>query len=682
ACRQKKIDAVAEVVQSSDIYAVNAPSLPEDINITAEEIQAALHRLRLYNRYDDTLLIIYAATASGAPLKIYGGCQLSLDISSAYDHVPRWALEAALREAQVPVSLIQLVLLIHQQALVRVRHFQQETMIPLRRGLRQGCGLAPLLWALYSGWLLRRMDHPDILSIPRAATVYADDQHYSWLIRSSSDLEHAYKAIRHVLQQLRQHGLCISVDKTVILLELKGSLATKLSARYVVHTEQGPHMKFAIDGHTLLIKLVPQHTYLGAIISYHKFESATFKHRLGIAKSAFTRLRVILHNRSVTLMLRLRLWQGCVWPAILHGLDCAGLLPTDFQALQSQLIKQARSIAKSFSMLTRESNHDFLKRLKIDDPVRATPDVMLTCALVSAFLMVYISIGVLLEAGAPGGGKGKRQPQPRGARFGSSWKDNDWRNQGQQGQWEWEPRQPQWTSQQEETQAQQLSKLQAIISMLTTLVLRQEVQLSVCRQDTAYVVFIKTHGQDNLAQSLYAIGQKWHQLKQSSPEKLTAPMRSVLFQHFVETIKQKFQQMLATPSSRSHAQELGLISDNGNAIPALRWDTTSKTHVPDTRIEALQPVEIKALLDQLLILGSKEFVVTRFHGMRKLSEEYSSPTLGMFLEIGNRTSEAKEAWEILHKLNQSAAWMAGGCYLRHERMQLSALAKRLAAVTK
>ncbi|OLP83021.1 hypothetical protein AK812_SmicGene36281 [Symbiodinium microadriaticum] len=281
--------------------------------------------------------------------------------------------------------------------------------------------------------------------------------------------------------------------------------------------------------------------------------------------------------------------------------------------------------------------------------------------------------------GAPGGGKGKRQPQPRGARFGSSWKDNDWRNQGQQGQWEWEPRQPQWTSQQEETQAQQLSKLQAIISMLTTLVLRQEVQLSVCRQDTAYVVFIKTHGQDNLAQSLYAIGQKWHQLKQSSPEKLTAPMRSVLFQHFVETIKQKFQQMLATPSSRSHAQELGLISDNGNAIPALRWDTTSKTHVPDTRIEALQPVEIKALLDQLLILGSKEFVVTRFHGMRKLSEEYSSPTLGMFLEIGNRTSEAKEAWEILHKLNQSAAWMAGGCYLRHERMQLSALAKRLAA---
>ena len=218
--------------------------------------------------------------------------------------------------------------------------------------------------------------------------------------------------------------------------------------------------------------------------------------------------------------------------------------------------------------------------------------------------------------------------------------------------------------------------------MLTTLVLRQEIQLSVSSQGTAYVVFIKTQGQDNLAQSLYNIGQRWHQMKQSSPEKLTAPMRSVLFQHFVETIKNKFTQMLASPSSRSRAQELGLISDKDASIPGLRWDLTAKQHVPDPRIEVIQPEVIKASLERLLILGSKEFVVTRFHGMRKLSEEYSSPTLGMFLEIGNRTSEAKEAWEILYRLNQSAAWMAGGCYLRHEQLQLSALAKRLAAVTK
>ncbi|CAE7893498.1 hypothetical protein AK812_SmicGene24821 [Symbiodinium microadriaticum] len=284
--------------------------------------------------------------------------------------------------------------------------------------------------------------------------------------------------------------------------------------------------------------------------------------------------------------------------------------------------------------------------------------------------------------GAPNGGKGKRQQLPRGPRSSNSWRDNEWQGQNPPTQWNWEPRRSGWTSQQEDAQAKQLAELKAIISMLTTLVLRQEIQLSVSRQDTAYVVFIKTQGQNNLAQSLYSIGDQWHQMKQSSPEKLRAPMRSVLFQHFIETIKLRFHQMLASPSSRSQAQELGLISAKDSLIPGLRWDPTAKTHVQEDRIEPLRPEEITASLDRLLILASKEFVVTRFHGMRKLAEEYTSPTLGMFLEIGNRTNEAQEAWELLHKLTQSAVWMAGGCYLRHERLQLSALAKRLAAVSK
>ncbi|CAE7936262.1 unnamed protein product, partial [Symbiodinium necroappetens] len=962
ACRQKKTDAVAEVVRSSDIYAaaqrfapkaprrrlqlrradgrlqtheeefqqitdhfqalydgpdMATPCLPEDIDVTAEEIQSALQRLRPGKAMPST-------SAPAALWKLFGpevvqsgmyvscrlqpfvtsfldsqpqfayvqgrtlaqslervlGCQLSLDISCAYDHVPRWALESALREAQVPESLTQLVLLIHHQATIRIRHFDQETYIKLRRGLRQGCGLASLLWALYSGWLLRRMDDPNLLSVARSATVYADDQHYSWIIRSSSDLEHAYKAIRHVLQQLRQHGLCISVDKTVILLELKGSLAAKLSARYVVHTEQGPHMKFVIGGHTLLIKLVPKHTYLGAIISYHKFESETFRHRLNIAKGSFTRLRVILHNRSVPLKLRLRLWQGCIWPAILHGLDCTGLLPADFQALQSQLIKQARSIAKSFSMFTRESNYDFLKRLKIDDPVRRLrnairrryqqddqlgpgltpgPEQLQWRALVSSMLFdtpstwqtqtkptprtqlicvqnVLNEVFTCLECGqqfvtaaalkrhtycmhmdqrqqderskatqqarkhSPMEHSHQGMPQCRHCMYkfttwhaffhhvsakccaflraiyntdnpevtilpqlndalvdspdiialardcswqdlatlpqakhpeqdtmiqeciadikksnisvanpcqfcGQSYSRRDPRSKIMFGTFSGEipvpselreatqeldtlkallPSLPQTFAmdleEQEDAQAKQLAELKAIISMLTTLVLRQEIQLSVSRQDTAYVVFIKTQGQDNLAQSLYCIGDQWHQMKQSSPEKLKAPMRAVLFQHFVETIKLRFHQMLASPSSRSQAQELGLISAKDPLIPGLRWDPAAKTHVQEDRIEPLRPEEITASLDRLLILASKEFVVTRFHGMRKLSEEYTSPTLGMFLEIGNRTSEAQEAWELLHKLTQSAAWMAGGCYLRHERLQLSALAKRLALI--
>ena len=81
--------------------------------------------------------------------------------------------------------------------------------------------------------------------------------------------------------------------------------------------------------------------------------------------------------------------------------------------------------------------------------------------------------------------------------------------------------------------------------------------------------------------------------------------------------------------------------------------------------------DIKAL-KELIVLCAKDFVQTRFHGMRKLSAEYSSPTLGMFLEVGLRTPEVNSAWNLFHQLQQFAAWKAAGVFLKareaaHER---------------
>ena len=109
--------------------------------------------------------------------------------------------------------------------------------------------------------------------------------------------------------------------------------------------------------------------YLGATISFRKFEQETFKHRLGLARGSFSRLRGVLTNRTVPLRLRLQLWKGCVWPALLHALDVTGLPQPEIATLQSLLIQQARTIANSHSMITRESKLKFVTRLKLPDPV-------------------------------------------------------------------------------------------------------------------------------------------------------------------------------------------------------------------------------------------------------------------------------------------------------------------------
>ncbi|CAE7307349.1 unnamed protein product [Symbiodinium sp. CCMP2592] len=156
-------------------------------------------------------------------LAVAGGIQLSLDISKAYDCVPREDLQCMLQDAGVPSDLTSLIMAIHRQAVLRVQHSTHSAdLLPLRVGLRQGCGLSPLLWAMFSGWVLKRLDGegPGKVNIAASNTTFADDLHFAWLIRSGSALEQAYANIKAVLTHLAAHQLQVSVDKTVILIDL------------------------------------------------------------------------------------------------------------------------------------------------------------------------------------------------------------------------------------------------------------------------------------------------------------------------------------------------------------------------------------------------------------------------------------------------------------------------------
>ena len=158
-------------------------------------------------------------------------------------------------------------------------------------------------------------------------------------------------------------------------------------------------------------------------------------------------------------------------------------------------------------------------------------------------------------------------------------------------------------------------------------------------------------------------------------------MRVVLYQHLLEVIKDRFQAMMASPSSRSTAAGLGWISECGKQVHGIRWDPASQQHVKDEQAETFTPREIEEALDRLMIAATAPLVIQRFHATRPLAEEYQAVVLGMFLEVGLRTQAAQDTWHCLHKLAGSAVWASGGCFLRHERLRMSALAKRLSTLT-
>ena len=87
-------------------------------------------------------------------LKYQGGAQLTLDMSAAFDRLPRQALEDSLRWAGADEETISILIDMHCACHYKIVHEGFVAYIDMRNGVRQGCTVAPILWATYSVYLL------------------------------------------------------------------------------------------------------------------------------------------------------------------------------------------------------------------------------------------------------------------------------------------------------------------------------------------------------------------------------------------------------------------------------------------------------------------------------------------------------------------------------------------------
>ena len=130
--------------------------------------------------------------------------------------------------------------------------------------------------------------------------------------------------------------------------------------------------------------------------------------------------------------------------------------------------------------------------------------------------------------------------------------------------------------------------MKAIVKMLTTIVIRHENQHAIARQDTAFVLFVRTDAPDSLAKSTYILAQQWHETKAKTPEQLRHPMRVILFQRVIKVTMEKFEMMVASPSSRSTAVSLDWMSTDEQMVHGLKWDSEARKHVKDDQIKPLR----------------------------------------------------------------------------------------------
>ena len=312
-----------------------------------------------------------------APSPCRGGITLSLDLQQAFDLMPRDRLLEAMQLAGIDYSLQYAIMQLHYHAQMRVTHGGQSAVIETANGVRQGCGLAPSLWCLFTCLILQHVNQQVALS---DTTAYADDFLFQWIVDTPAQFDQACEHISFILRTFARFGMKVSHTKTVVLMALKGPLAGSTARAHVRRDPQkGKCLRVALHDKLqglagqcsyMLLPIVVNHTYLGAKLSYTQPEALTLKERMRNSWAAFNRLLPTLRTAGLSLQQRVQVWRTCVCTCLIHSLDSVGFAPGGALIFRKHVVRQLRMLSKAPAHLTHESSEQLLRRLDVVDPVK------------------------------------------------------------------------------------------------------------------------------------------------------------------------------------------------------------------------------------------------------------------------------------------------------------------------
>ena len=244
-----------------------------------------------------------------------------VDLTKAFDYVSRSGLFLTLKQLGCPETLMDLLVGFHNNMTATVQfNGSRSKNFDIRCGVKQGCVLAPTLFAVYFSALLRRaFPTPSGVHLHtrssgklfnlarlRAKTrikhvmirelLYADDA--AFIAHTEAEVQAMCDAFSAACDEF---GLKISISKTVVLAQ---------------NTPSIPNV--TINGSSL--EVVRKFTYLGSTISDDNSLDNELDIRIGRASTTFGRLQSrVWSNRHLSLKLKVRVYMTCVLSVLLYG---------------------------------------------------------------------------------------------------------------------------------------------------------------------------------------------------------------------------------------------------------------------------------------------------------------------------------------------------------------------------
>ena len=314
---------------------------------------------------------LYSRRMGKKALPCYGGLMMALDLSKAFDRVSRSDLAIAMRQAKVDEDLRVIILQWHDSVHYHLRVHTHQDSVHCTTGVRQGCCLAPYLWALLSYSILAQIaERTDRKWVQLLLNAYADDVHEAWEVTSLADLQWFECCVLATFAVLKSFRMIINEDKCVLVCAIRGHLGKQWLRRRTRPYKEG-HALFLSDGAggEICLPLAKRMTYLGTVLSYDGYEEQSLQHRLSIAELQRSRLRKPLQSRhDLSLGGRIRLWRTCIWSTLCHGLSVTGLGYRSLCTLTAKVLRHVRAITGNQVHVGGDDNQRVLQHVCLEFP--------------------------------------------------------------------------------------------------------------------------------------------------------------------------------------------------------------------------------------------------------------------------------------------------------------------------
>ena len=329
-------------------------------------LRASLHcnqvRKDLANCATDlTSKILYKAQP-----ELCGGIMASLDLRKAFDSLPYLEMHLALLETGMPCELASIIMDVRISTTLHIRHGGECGYTDMTRGLRQGCPIAPMVYAAWTCRVCRLLNQAlGKHWTSEHMSMYADDKHTFWRINSVSSFRRALMQLEVVILTLREARMEVNVGKSAAVIALKGTHAQRVIH---THTRTWNGVQCLVmhqRDQSTYIPLAEHLPYLGVVLSYKQYELQTAQARCSRADQLFGSLRRLLRTRSLlSVAQRLRIYKACVSPALHYGILAVGVNQAALKLLLSTHAQHLRKLLRIHEHGV--TNRQVLQRAHID----------------------------------------------------------------------------------------------------------------------------------------------------------------------------------------------------------------------------------------------------------------------------------------------------------------------------